>query len=350
MRVSIRKPTAGSSSTPPPKNVAKILSSTDRSDTAALSDMGDDEVFEMSVGNSIAPSITTKKKDSRRAKSNAHERRKKVSRSLEKSGKSMRYMAQAIKRSINRSNQSSGSFSSSGNYAITLPSGVTKDVRGSALAVLMAMSMRDLYTHMTEEDVEQLRKEDTSEDAANAVVEMIEAKTEDGGSKLVPKYKKGTSVLYRSPQGIIGVLILDVHFDDLLEPYYTIKLPDGREKQTDNAHIMLPETKTVVANDKQGSVNKETVNRKEVTNKRNRPVRTNESKARSKGKSSSSSKKTDKRKVNNTSKIPPGQSLSKEKEKSKNRDTSTADDGKSEWARRRQGKRNSLKRLAKKFR
>jgi hypothetical protein len=133
----------------------------------------------------------------------------------------------------------------------------------------------------------------------------------------------------------------------LIHPYLFLStLPYHR---TDNAHIMLHETKTVVANDMQVSV-KETVNRKEVTSKRNRPVRTNESKARSKGKSSSSSKKTDKRKVNNTSKIPPGQSLSKEKEKSKNRDTSTADDGKSEWARRRQGKRNSLKRLAKKFR
>ena len=137
MRVSVRKATAtgssGSSSTAPIKNAGKILSSTDRSDTAALSDMGDDEVFEMSVGNSIAPSIA-KKKDCRRAKpgtSNALERRKsKVSRSLEKSGKSMRYMAQAIKRSLHRSSQSSCSFSSGGNYAITLPSGVTKDVRG----------------------------------------------------------------------------------------------------------------------------------------------------------------------------------------------------------------------------
>ena len=97
--------------------------------------MGDDEVFEMSVGNSIAPSIATKKKDSRKAKhgtSNAHGRRTRyqVSRSLEKSGKSMRYMAQVIKRSLHRSSQSSGSFSSGGNYAITLPSGVTKDVRG----------------------------------------------------------------------------------------------------------------------------------------------------------------------------------------------------------------------------
>ena len=95
--------------------------------------MGDDEVFEMSVGNSIAPSIATKKKDSRKTKPgtlNLERRKSKVSRSLEKSGKSMRYMAQAIKRSLHRSSQSSGSFSSGGNYAITLPSGVTKDVRG----------------------------------------------------------------------------------------------------------------------------------------------------------------------------------------------------------------------------
>jgi len=47
---------------------------------------------------------------------------------------------------------------------------------------------------------------------------------------------KGTTVLYKSSQsqGLIGVarvLILDVHTDDDLVPYYSIKLPDGREKQ-----------------------------------------------------------------------------------------------------------------------
>ena len=105
----------------------------------------------------------------------------------------------------------------------------------SALAILLAMSMRDLFAHMTEEDVEQLRKENTNtieeKVLSSETVEMIEAKTEVGGSKLVPKYRKGTSVLYKTQQGIIGVLILDVHMDDLLEPYYTIKLPDGKEKQ-----------------------------------------------------------------------------------------------------------------------
>jgi hypothetical protein len=28
-----------------------------------------------------------------------------------------------------------------------------------------------------------------------------------------------------------------VHLDDALEPFYTIQLPDGREKQTDDAHL-----------------------------------------------------------------------------------------------------------------
>ena len=62
-------------------------------------------------------------------------------------------------------------------------------------------------------------------------VEMIEAKTRDGGRKRVPKHRKGASVIYRAAHGVVSALILDVHLDDLLEPYYTIRLPDGIEKQ-----------------------------------------------------------------------------------------------------------------------
>lgn len=62
-------------------------------------------------------------------------------------------------------------------------------------------------------------------------VEIIEAKTEDGGTRRVSKLRKGLSVSYKSADGVMDALILDVHLDDLLEPYYTIKLPDGREKQ-----------------------------------------------------------------------------------------------------------------------
>ncbi|KAL3796977.1 hypothetical protein HJC23_000730 [Cyclotella cryptica] len=77
--------------------------------------------------------------------------------------------------------------------------------------------------------------------ALPCAVEMVEAKTEDGGTKVVPLYKTDMEVYYRGPQGITTALILSTHLDDLLEPYYTIRLPDGREKQTDNAHISLEE-------------------------------------------------------------------------------------------------------------
>ena len=95
----------------------------------------------------------------------------------------------------------------------------------SVLATLLAMSMRELATHMKKEE------EDHIQEHTSCEVEMIEAKTEDGGTRLVAKHKKGSSVLYKTPKGIVGALILDVHLDDLLEPYYTIKLPDGKEKQ-----------------------------------------------------------------------------------------------------------------------
>ena len=126
MRVTARKvPTGDSSSSTQKKNAVKILSPSDRSDTV----MTDDERFEMAVGDSISPKKKVKKKERKRP--DYDKKKSKVSRSIERSGKSMRYMAEVIKRSLNRSNQSSGSFSGgNGTYAISLPSGVTKDVRG----------------------------------------------------------------------------------------------------------------------------------------------------------------------------------------------------------------------------
>ena len=50
-------------------------------------------------------------------------------------------------------------------------------------------------------------------------------------------YEKGMEVMYKSPNGPVTAKILDVHFDDLLEPYYTILSEDGVEKQTDNDHL-----------------------------------------------------------------------------------------------------------------
>jgi hypothetical protein len=58
----------------------------------------------------------------------------------------------------------------------------------------------------------------------------------------VSKYNKGQVLQYKdSNDSISAAEILKVHFDDELEPFYTIKLPCGKEKQTDDAHLSMPE-------------------------------------------------------------------------------------------------------------
>ncbi len=46
-------------------------------------------------------------------------------------------------------------------------------------------------------------------------------------------------VNYRNDNGIQECKILTVHHCNPLEPYYTIRLQDGKERQTDNTHSML---------------------------------------------------------------------------------------------------------------
>ncbi len=71
------------------------------------------------------------------------------------------------------------------------------------------------------------------------LVRMVQAKTEDGNWRTMPLYKAGMDVCYRNENEIQECKILTVHHNDLLEPYYTVRLLDGKEKQTDNIHIML---------------------------------------------------------------------------------------------------------------
>jgi WD40 repeat protein len=54
------------------------------------------------------------------------------------------------------------------------------------------------------------------------------------------QYKKGMRVNYFTAPGNVQPqisTILAVDLDDALEPYFTIRMEDGREKQTDNAHL-----------------------------------------------------------------------------------------------------------------
>ena len=67
-----------------------------------------------------------------------------------------------------------------------------------------------------------------------------------GSNGVVRKiYQKDSSVLYKGRDGEEEALILDVHLDDEMEPYYTIRLIDGREiRQTDNDHIVMEKLKS----------------------------------------------------------------------------------------------------------
>jgi hypothetical protein len=70
-------------------------------------------------------------------------------------------------------------------------------------------------------------------------VRMVQAKTENGNWRTVPLYEASMVVCYRNDNEIQECKILTVHHDDLLEPYYTVRLLDRKEKQTDNTHIIL---------------------------------------------------------------------------------------------------------------
>jgi hypothetical protein len=69
-------------------------------------------------------------------------------------------------------------------------------------------------------------------------VRMVQAKSEDGNWRTVPLYEAGIDVCYRNDNEIQECKILSVHYKDLLEPYYTVRLLNGKEKQTDNTYIM----------------------------------------------------------------------------------------------------------------
>jgi hypothetical protein len=68
---------------------------------------------------------------------------------------------------------------------------------------------------------------------------MVQAKTEDSNWRTAPLYEAGMDVCYRNGNEIQECQILTVHLNNLLEPYYTVRLLDGKEKQTENTHIML---------------------------------------------------------------------------------------------------------------
>lgn len=70
-------------------------------------------------------------------------------------------------------------------------------------------------------------------------VRTVQAKSENGHWKTVPYYEKGMCVNYVNVFGVQLCTVIAVDLDDCMEPYYTVRFPDGKEKQTDNDHLTL---------------------------------------------------------------------------------------------------------------
>ena len=64
------------------------------------------------------------------------------------------------------------------------------------------------------------------------------------------QYKEGQTVLYKNSQGLTSkATIQAIHYDNDLQPYYTITFLNGRERQTDDAHLSpLDTANTIITN------------------------------------------------------------------------------------------------------
>lgn len=105
----------------------------------------------------------------------------------------------------------------------------------------MVHRVEDTETSSSKEPANNISKKKSPQPTTTSRVTMVACKTKKGRAKKVPVYSKGTKVYYNYTAANIEIpaVIVDVHQCDLLVPYYSIRTEDGREKQTDNAHIRL---------------------------------------------------------------------------------------------------------------
>jgi len=73
------------------------------------------------------------------------------------------------------------------------------------------------------------------------------------------QFKVGEKLEYRDSQHNLSLVeVLKVHLDDELLPFYDIRLENGKEKQTDNAHLSVPSA-DMTASSSEAVVSKETM-------------------------------------------------------------------------------------------
>ena len=105
-------------------------------------------------------------------------------------------------------------------YTILLPNGTEKQTDDAHLAELND----DGYSAVA--------------DKQNVSKTELHAKKGNHGIYSKSRFHAGQEAMYSdSRKGKIAVKIIKVHFDDDLEPFYDILLPNGTEKQTDDAHL-----------------------------------------------------------------------------------------------------------------
>lgn len=70
-------------------------------------------------------------------------------------------------------------------------------------------------------------------------IEMVEVKTDDGIIRMVPLYKRGDLVSYRSYEGNVQAIIVQTHWDGVYEPHYTIELLAEKGKKKTGIHQVV---------------------------------------------------------------------------------------------------------------
>jgi len=72
------------------------------------------------------------------------------------------------------------------------------------------------------------------------------------------QYKEGQTVLYTNSQGLTSkATIQAIHYDNDLQPYYTITFLNGRERQTDDAHLSPITINNIATNNMSNQMNVE---------------------------------------------------------------------------------------------
>ena len=100
---------------------------------------------------------------------------------------------------------------------------------------------KDNSTTNDNTEVEKKKRQGRRRSLTNHLNSIDEHNRSTNGSKISADYynhiyNEGQKVIYTNSEGSCLAVITKVHYDDEMQPYYTIEI-EGREKQTDNNHL-----------------------------------------------------------------------------------------------------------------